>query len=263
MATTITNMPILASICAGYLCGIIGPYLLWRRLSMFSSSISHAAMTPVAIAHVFGLPTFLVLYPFSAMLSLGITRAEERGLFESDSILTLFFAGFMALGVLILASTGAESEEALHYLFGEISSMSPADYLLLVSVTFLVLIYVLKNRRELALLCLNRDLAISEGVPVRRHIYILNLLAAITVVCLLSVMGIILATALLVGPALIAASMSKSLKAMLAWSVAIGVACSLGGLVLSGILGWSSGSTIAVLTLTFFLISLLFKKGEN
>jgi zinc transport system permease protein len=193
---------------------------------------------------------------------LGITRAEEKGLFESDSVLTVFFAGFMAMGVLILVSSGAGSEEAIHFLFGDISTIQMSDLLGLLGVTVLVCFYVLKYRKQLSLLCLHRDLAVSEGVPVRRHIYLLNFLAAVTVVCLLGLMGIILATALLVGPALIAASFSRNLKSMLISSAVIGIGCSVSGLYLSSILGWASGSTIAVLTLALFLISLLFK-GES
>lgn len=262
MVTTITSASFAAALIGGFLCGVIGPYLLWRRLSMFSSSISHAAMTPLAIASVMAVPAFFVLYPFSALLSLGITRAEEKGLFESDSVLTLFFAGFMALGVLILVSAGAGSEEAIHFLFGDISTIQSGDLFGLVGVTILVCLYILNFRKQLSLLCLHRDLAVSEGVPVRRHIYLLNFLAAITVVCLLGLMGIILATALLVGPALIAASFSRNLKTMLIASVGIGTGCSIAGLYLSSLLGWASGSTIAVLTLALFLISLLFK-GEK
>jgi len=251
-----------AALVGGLLCGVIGPYLLWRRLSMFSSSISHAALTPMAIASVAGLSSPLVLYPFSLLLAVAITRAEEKGVFESDSVLTLFFAGFMAIGVLILVSSGAGSSEAVHYLFGDVLLIENKDLLSLFGVAALVSIFVLRYKKDLVLMCLNKDLAMSEGINVRRHIYILNLLAAVTVVCLLGLVGIILTTSLIVGPALIASSVSKNLKTMLWRSALIGALCSCGGLILSVLLDWSSGPTIALLTLLGFMLSLFFvQKG--
>jgi ABC-type Mn2+/Zn2+ transport system permease subunit len=245
-----------AALLGGLLCGLIGPYLLWRRLSMFASSVSHAALTPLAVANVVGWPASVVLYPFSLLLALGITRAEERGVFESDSVLSLFFAGFMAVGVLILMASGTGSSEAVHYLFGDVLLIQMRDLALLIAVVAAVGYYVSAHRRELVLLCLNRDIALSEGIPVRRHVYILNLLAALTVVCLLAVMGIILTTSLIVGPALIASTFSKNLKVMFFSSALLGVLNAGIGLALAVLLDWSSGPTIAVLTLLGFLAAL-------
>ncbi len=250
----------LATLLGGILCGALGPFLLWRRLSMFSSSVSHAALTPLALSTALGVPTYILLYPFSALLAVGITRAEEKGIVESDSILSLFFSGFMAVGVLILVSSGIGSSEAVHFLFGDVLLISGKDLAGLLLVTLIVGGYVFKYKKDLVLLCLNRDLAVSEGVPVRHHIYILNLLAAITVVCLLGLVGIILTTSLIVGPALIASTFSKNLRTMFGLSLVMGVVSSCGGLIVSVLLDYSSGPTIAVFTLVGFLVSTLLSR---
>lgn len=244
----------------GILCGIIGPFLLWRRLAMFSGSISHAALTPMAIASVAGVPVYSVLYPFSILLAFGITRAEEKGIVETDSVLSLFFSGFMAVGVLILVSSGIGSSEAVHFLFGDVLLVTLPDLAGLGIVALVTIFYVLRYKKDLVLLSLNHDIAVSEGVAVRQHKYILNLLTAVTVVCLLAIVGIILTTSLIVGPALIASSFSKNLKTMFLSSGILGFVCAGGGLLLSVFLDTASGPTIAVLTLILFLTSLVFRR---
>jgi ABC-type Mn2+/Zn2+ transport system permease subunit len=251
-------MPFISAILAGWLCGVIGPYFVWRRLAVFSSTISHAALTPIAVAQALNMPQSTLLIPFSSLVSYLLVKLEEKGNLEMDSILSIFFSGFMALGILIMTLTGMGSIDAVHFLFGDILLVSFEDTLILTCVTALTTGYVFYYRRDLILLSLQKDIATVSGINTKRHTFLLTLLCGLTVTVLLSVMGIILATSLLIVPPLIAAKLSSSLRVYSIWSVIVGVGLTLGGLVLSFVLDAPSGPAIAVLGMVLYGLALLF-----
>jgi zinc transport system permease protein len=250
-----------ASVVAGFLCGLAGPFFVWRRLALFGNTISHASLTPIALAQIAHVPFTTVLFPFSVTLSLILTKIEQRGYPELDSVLSIFFSGLMALGILLLSLSGGGSSEAVHFLFGDILLVSQRDLILLSSVSVAVAVYTFIYWREIVLMAVHTDLATVEGVAVNHHTYFLMALCGLAVTCLLMLMGVILATTLMIVPPMIARSFTETLKSHVIASVIIGVLVSVGGLLLSVALDTASGPTIAVAGLILFLISSVFQKN--
>ncbi|MEQ1875496.1 MAG: metal ABC transporter permease [Bdellovibrionia bacterium] len=266
MTTELLTSPIFAqslqaALLAGFLCGFVGPIFVWRRLALFGNAISHASLTPIALAQLAGLPFVALLFPFSLGLSVLLTKIERKGFPELDSVLSIFFSGLMALGILILSTTGGGSSEAVHYLFGDVLLVSHTDLLILGLVTLAIIIYAAISWRDLVLMALHSDLAEVEGVPVARHTYFLMALCGLAVTCVLLLMGVILATSLIVVPPMIARSFTHTLKSHVIASVVIGAAMSVGGLTLAVALDTASGPTIAVVGLVLFIFSSLIRKN--
>ncbi|HEX4922537.1 MAG TPA: metal ABC transporter permease [Bdellovibrionales bacterium] len=250
-----------AALLAGFLCGLVGPLFVWRRLALFGNAISHASLTPIALAQIAAVPFAVVLFPFSLGLSMLLTKIEERGFPELDSVLSIFFSGLMALGILILSFSEGGSSEAVHFLFGDILLVSRADLMLLAAVAVAVVVYAVISWRDLVLMSVHAELAAVEGVPVRRHVYLLMGLCGLAVTCVLLLMGAILATSLMVVPPMIARGFTHTLKSHVIASVLIGVAMSTGGLLLAVVLDTASGPTIAVVGMTLFIASSLIRKN--
>ncbi|MGE3973332.1 MAG: metal ABC transporter permease [Bdellovibrionales bacterium] len=255
-------MPFIAALLAGWLCGLIGPLFVWRRLAVFSSTISHAALTPIAVAQALQMPQSILLLPFSSLLSILLVKLEEKGSLELDSILSIFFAGFMGLGILIMTLTGLGSIDAVHFLFGDILLVTREDVMTLAVITLVTSSYVLYYRRDILLLSLHKDIATVSGVATQKHIYILTVLCGLTVTVLLSVMGIILATSLLIVPPLIAARLSRSLKSYSLWSIGLGITLTLCGLIISFMIDAPSGPAISVLGMILYGFTFLLKKAH-
>jgi zinc transport system permease protein len=250
------------ALLAGFLCGFVGPLFVWRRLSLFGNAVSHAALTPIAVAQIAQVPVVAVLFPFTIGFSFVLTKIEEKGFSELDSVLSIFFSGLMATGILLLSFSGGGSAEAVHYLFGDILLMSERDIGILGGVSLLIILYSAFFWRDLVLMAVNNDLALVEGIAVKRHTYILMALCGLAVTCILLFMGVILATTLMVAPPMIARGFTDRLRTHVMASVVIGVVMAVSGLLVSVWADLSSGPTIAVVGLLLFMVSFLFGKNK-
>lgn len=246
---------LLGSLLAGAICGLLGPYIVWRRLGLMGDSISHASLTAVAGALYFQVPLNLVLFPFTLGVSLFLAWIEEQKVSEADSVLAVFFAGFLAVGILIMTTMGQGSAELVHVLLGEILLISSGDLLLLGCVLAVILVFLRVTRWQLTLIMLQPDLARIEGFPVRRFNYLLMALVGLTVAACLKLMGVILLTALLMVPPMTAKSLSGTLNGQLKWSFIISVALAMLGTLLAFYLDWPTGPTIAGFGLIVYLLS--------
>lgn len=252
----------LGAILAGFICGLIGPFFVWRRLAMFGNAISHAALAPIAVAQVIQIPFIYFLYPFSILLALWLTRLEEKGLNDSDSVLSVFFSGLMAVGVVIISMSGTGSVEAIHFLFGDILLISSRDLILLGFIAIILLFYVVKYLSSLILLVLNPDLAKVQGIAVRSHNYILTTLCALVVSSTLIITGAILTTMLMIVPPLIASGFTKTFRTYIVVSCFLGMVLASMGLLISVLTDTPSGPMIAGTCLFAFIFSTLLRKSK-
>jgi ABC-type Mn2+/Zn2+ transport system permease subunit len=144
------------------------------------------------------------------------------------------------------------------YLFGSILAVSGDDIWITVGLSAAVLILVLLFFKELLFVVFDAEMAAVTGVPAARIYFLLISLIALTVVLSIKVVGIVLVSALLVTPAAAAYQLTENFRRMMLLSILIGVASTVGGLLLSYELGTASGPTIVLLsTLIFFISALL------
>lgn len=255
----ISGIVFVAALLIGLLCGALGPYLVWKRLGLLGDSVSHASLAVIALALALGLSESVLLIPFAVLLGLAMSYLQEKNYSELDSILAIFFAGFMGLGLLIMSKTGRGSEEVLHALFGDIESTSTSDIATLAVLTVFVLAYLLKFRKTLQLIIVQPDLARVEGVNVRTHTTILLVTCSVTVALCLKLMGVVLVTMLFVAPSLISLSLAKSARQHSVLSLVVGVALAVGGTALAFGFTLPVSATIATLGLVIFAITTLLR----
>jgi len=246
---------LLASALAGLMCGLIGPYFVWRKLSNYANALSHAALTPLAVAKIYQLPMLSVLVPFTLLFSLFTHWLGNRKNPEMDSVLSILFAGFMALGLLLIVTTGGGSSEAIHYLFGDILLISQTDLILMIVTTLITALFVISQKNKLVLLSLNPEFASVYGVKSHLQNLLLILFCGLVVIFCLSLMGIILTTSLLLVPAMTAQLFSKTLRQHLLLSSLLGVLISCTGWWLALELDFPIGPSIAFFSLVVFSLA--------
>lgn len=251
---------LLSSILAGAICGVLGPLMAWKRLGLLGSSIAHASLAAIGVAKLINVSIYTLLYPFSILLSVLLAKLKVQAKQEMDSLLALFYSGFMALGILLISIKGQGSTEVIHFLFGNILLSNELDILVLFLLSVLTIIYIIKNKKQIILSLLNEELAITEGVAIKKHNYIIMILISITTIASLKLMGIVLMTSLLMAPTMIASKFTKNIKNHLMLSTLLGVLISVFGLMISLLSDLPSGSCIAVLALFSFFIVHLLKK---
>ncbi len=259
----ITTIAILGAALIGLLCGGLGPYLVWKRLGLLGDAVAHASLCVVALALLFNISSTVVLIPFSIVIGYLLSIAQEKKFTELDSVLAIFFSGFMGIGLIIMTLSGKGSEEVLHILFGDIQNTNILDVSLLAVLACFVFSYLYIFKKEIQLMLLQPELAQIEGINIKRHSRALLILCSVTVAVCLKLMGVVLVTALFIAPSLTSLSFARSAHQHMLLSIIIGFGISLIGILISKGLELPSSATIAALGLVVFVATSLFRGKKS
>lgn len=247
---------LVAGIVVGVLASYYGVFVVQRRLSFLGVGLSHAAFGGVALGLLLQVNPLLTALPFTVAVALGITAVTHAGTVSSDTVIGVFFAAALALGVVLLTFRQSYTTDAFAYLFGSILAVQPADLWILGGIALLAVSTVpLWGRWAYA--TFDRDLARADGVPVKRDDYVLATLLAVTIVAAVKVVGIVLAAAFFVIPAAAARLLTGSFRDMTIVAVAVGACTAAGGLGGSYAFDLPSGAAIILVQTAVFSGALL------
>ena len=242
-----------AALLAGVAFGVVGTYVVVRRISYVAGSISHSVLGGIGLALYLQSKLGLawchpmlgaVAAALSSALLIGIVRfyAQER----EDSVIGAIWAIGMAVGLLLIAKTPGYVD-AMSYLFGNILLITKTDLWLVCILDVLVLTPAVLFHRRLLAVSFDEEFARTRGIHVEAYYLLLLCMTALSVVLLVRVVGIVLVIALLTLPAAIAGQFARSLWQMIALSVVLCMALTALGLVVSFVYDLPSGPTIIVL----------------
>jgi ABC-type Mn2+/Zn2+ transport system permease subunit len=252
---------LLAALFLGPLCAFLGVFVTARRMAFFSDTISHAALTGVALGFWFGLvdPTFPMVV-VSVLVAAGIMWLKENTDLFTDTIMALLLSSSVAIGVIILSLLKEYRGELHSFLFGEILAIGPQEVALAGALFLFVGTGLFWKLSPLTLLTAHEDMAHVCGVPVRRFNYLFVLVLTFAVTLSIRLLGIILVTALIVIPPAAARNISKNLRQQIGFSLVFGLAGSVGGTLLSYQLDVPCGPMIVLTCAVMFAASLIFAK---
>lgn len=249
---------LVGSLFIGILCSVIGVYVVLKGMSFIGAGIAHASFGGVALGYLLNVNPLISAIVFSVATALCIGKASRRGAIKEDTAVGIFFSATMAFGVLCIGLLKGYNVDLMGYLFGSILAVSDGDLVLIVCVSLVVLPCIALFFKELEFVTFDPEVAQIMGLPVRRLYYCLLALIALTVVASMKLVGIVLASALIVAPAASAYQFAEDFKRMMALSVVFGIVSCTGGLVLSYFLNTASGATIVMLSTALFFLSALF-----
>ena len=245
---------LLAGVLAGLLCGVLGFFVVLKRLSFIGVGISHSAFGGIAIGVVLGVEPLVAAAVFATLVAWGIGWLSRAGRLQEDTSIGILFSSAMALGVALISLSHTYQVDLFGYLFGNILSVSPRDLGLLAAIALLVLAGVGLLFKELLFVAFDEEVARASGLPVTVLSFLLLTGLALAVVAAIRVVGIILVEALLVIPAAIGYQLAQGYRAMLCISVFSAVLSAVAGLFVSYFFNVAAGATIVlVLTLVFGL----------
>lgn len=255
---------LLAGILASLACGVVGTFVVTRRIAFLAGGIAHFVLGGLGVARylqqVHGWQELRPLHGALVAAVLGaaairwITRhARER---EDTAIAALWAVG-MAVGVVAIARTPGYNENLLSYLFGNILMVTRADLLLIAAVDAVVLLCVLVLYRPLLAASFDEEFARLRGVPVDWLTLLLLTLTALTVVVLLAVVGVVLALALLTLPAAAAGRFTRTLATMMVAASILALLATVGGLAVSYSANLPAGATTVLLAAALYVLAAL------
>jgi len=237
---------ILTGIMASIICGVIGPFIVARRMVFISGGISHTAFGGLGIAYWLGInPIYgAAIFVLGAALIIGWWKDKIA---KHDLFIGILWAFGVAVGIIFLQLTPGYVPDLMTFLFGNILTVSRTDFQTTVLLLFVVIGPVFVFFKGLVFVSFDEEYALARKLPVKALNMLLLVLVALAIVTLIQVVGIILVIALLTIPVAIAGELSDSFKANIAISTLLGIMFSLSGLAVSYFLELPSGATIIMI----------------
>lgn len=262
-----TNPLLLSAVIAGLLAsvvsGIIGSYVVVKRIVFISGGISHSVLSGIGfclwlerakgVAWASPLLGALVAAIGSALI-IGWIHINWRQ--REDSVIAALWSVGMAAGILFISQTPGFNVELTNFLIGNILWVSNTDLLILGALDLIILATVFCMHKRFLAICFDEEEARLQGLPVNSLYMLLLVLTAITIVLLIQVVGIILVMTMLTIPAAISNLFTSRLSKMMVIAIIISCFFSLSGTAAAYYLDWPGGATIALVAGLGYLIAM-------
>ena len=257
----------------GTTCGLLGGFMVVRRMALVGDALSHAVLPGVAVGFLWNMSrdpvAIFVGATIAGLIGTAFVSALTRTTrLKEDAALGLVLASFFAVGLCLLSLIqrlpSAQSAGLSHFLFGQAATIGPEDIRVMAVVAAVVILFVLALYKELVAVAFDAAFARSQGLPaaVVHHAFMFLLAAAVVIA--LQAVGVVLVSALLVTPAATAYLLTRSLPRLLLYSALLGGAAGLAGAFLS-FLGPAlpTGPLIVIAASVWFGVAVLFGPREG
>ena len=246
----------LAALGTALAAGLLGCFVVWRRMAYFGDATAHAAILGVALALAFSVSIFAGVAVVAVLMALFISALQGRGA-AADTVLGVLSHGALALGLLTVALIPGARVNLEGYLFGEVLTVSRTDVALIWAGAAGVAAVLWWHWSRLLTATLSPDLAHAAGIDPRREQLVLTLLLAAVVAVAIKVVGALLITALLIIPAATARHFTRTPEAMAGLSTLLAAAAALTGLWLAVQANLPTGPAIVAVATAFYALSLI------
>ena len=251
---------LLGSLLASIACGIIGTYIVTRRLVFISGGITHASFGGIGIGLYTGVSPILSAAIFSVLSAFGVEWLSKRKDMREDSAIAVFWTLGMAIGIIFSFLSPGFAPDLSAFLFGNILTITITDIWMLAGLSVLLIAFFACFLDPIIYIAFDREYARSQRIPVTFFEYVLMMFIALTIVACLRMIGIVLVISLLTLPQMTANLFTHSFKRIIWLSIAIGYIGCLGGLFLSYQMQVPSGAAIIFFSI---LVYALCKVGKT
>lgn len=257
---------LLIGILSGIACGVIGSFIVIKKISFISGSIAHASFGGIGLAYFLGFNPVLGAIIFSILSALGIGFINKKNKTQEDASIGAIWAIGMAIGLVFIYFTSGYAADLMTYLFGNILLSSTNDLLYILLLDLFIITSVTFLFKWLVAFIFDEEFATVTNIPVFSLYLFFLILIALSVVVLIRSVGVILVIALLTLPASSAQLVSKNFKHIIIWAILLAILENIFGIILSYYLNIPSGPVIILLAAIMYLVILFgrhFKKTDK
>jgi len=246
---------LIGSLLTSILCGIIGTYIVTRRLVFISGGITHASFGGIGLGVFLGINPILSAMVFAVMSACGVQWMSKRADVREDSAIAVFWTLGMSIGIICCFLTPGFMPDLPSFLFGSILTIGTSDLILLAAMALLAITVFVFFLRPIQSVAFDSLFARSQHLPVNLIEYGMMILIAMTIVSTLRMVGIVLAISLLTIPQMTANLFTFSYKNIIFLSIIIGWVDCLAGLSISYWLNVPSGASIIFVGIIIYALS--------
>ncbi len=240
--------------------GFLGCIIVWRRLACFSDCISHAVLPGIALGFIFNISLAWSAFFTAILISVFLGKFKEKLVVSIDTFLIIIAQIMFSLGVIILYKNPQINSNLMNLLLGDILSISTVSLVISGLAGLLICAVLIFNWNKIITMCINEEIAISEGIKANfLNLIILILIAIFTAISMQSI-GIILATSILLIPTTTARMFSKSAISMPYIACFIGILGIVFGISLSYFIDVPTSPAIVMTLGIVLFFSFFFKK---
>jgi len=247
---------LMAGLLVSIACGIVGTFVVIKRIVFLSGSVAHSAYGGIGLAYYFGKDPVLGAIVFSLLAATGMGIVQRKTRQRSDTLIAAMWAIGMAIGIIFIDMSPGYKADLMSYLFGSILAVPVQDLYMMAALDVLILLLVALFFKELLSVSFDETFSVIRGVPVDAVYILLMGMIGLTVVMMMRVVGLIMVIALLTFPAAISSQWVQELKRMMLLASGLSILFTTTGLWLSYFLNMTSGATIILVAGSGYLISL-------
>ena len=251
---TLFQHALIGSLLTAITCGIVGTYVVARRLVFISGGITHASFGGLGLGFYLGTNPILMAMVFSVLSAFGVEWASKTQNVREDSAIAGVWALGMALGVIFIFLTPGYSPNLSAYLFGNILTISMSDIIWIAAFAVVLIAVFALYLREIVYVAFDSDFAKTQHIHVKWIEYMMMFFIAVTIVLSIRLVGIMLLMSLLTLPQITVNLFTSDFRKIILGSIVLGFLGCVTGLVLSYFLNVPSGAFIILVLVLVFLI---------
>lgn len=245
---------LISTILIGISCGLVGTYIVARRMVFISGGITHASFGGLGLAYYLGFAPMLGATVFAVLSALGILSFSDSRKLREDSLIGIFWSAGMAIGVLFIYLTPGYAPNLMSYLFGNILTVTGGQILQSTALCICIILFFICFNRPLFYMAFDKEYSRTHHIPVKLLNTCIVIIIALCIVLCMKLAGIILVISYLTIPQAIAGLFYKNFRQQLVAAALISCICSVAGLFVSAAINIPSGATIVLFFLLIFII---------
>ena len=245
---------LIAALCMAVIAPLLGVFLVVRRQSLLSDTLSHVSLAGVALGVFLGInPTFTTLFIviIAAIFLEWLSRIYSS---YSEVSTAILMSSGLALALVLIGLKQDSVFQINQYLFGSIVTISPFQVVLLIILTLVIVVLFIFFKRPMYVMTFDESVAHVDGLPIRLMAILFNILTGVAITIMIPIAGALLVSAIMVIPAAVAMRIGKRFNSVLLLGVFIGLLGIVTGLMSSYHLDVSPGAMITLIFISIFFV---------
>lgn len=249
---------VLAGLCGGVTCSIVGVFVVTMHLSFIGVCIAHAAFAGALLGVWLGFNPLIGALIFSLASAGIIGPMADRGELNPDTSIGIVFSLMLGLAFLFMGLMPGARTEALSLFWGSILTVNGGNLIFLATVMVVIVALLVIFYKEIQAVICHRQVALAVGIPATLVFYGLLFSTGVSITASLPTIGGLLIYSLILNPAAAAYQLTYNLKRMFLIAVAFGVASCWVGVAASYLLDLPSGASIVITSSVIFGLAVAF-----